>query len=760
MPTFQTGRVNMLVKTVSVETTPSRIGAPPDTGADGFVGDLWGGLASMLVALPSAIAFGVLVYSAVGSEYAGAGALTGILGAAALGIVAPLIGRNGGFITAPCAPAAAVLSAMALELRAHEGMSAERLLSLLALTGLLAALFQLVLGALRAGRLIKFIPYQVVTGYLSGVALIIAVGQLPKLLGLSKDMSLAHGLLAPQSWNWTGIGVGLVTIAVMTGTSRITNKVPGAILGLAAGIAAYFTISLFDPELLRLTGNHLVIGPIEVSGSFVDAIEQRTMSLPRIRPDDLALVLISALTLSVLLSVDTLKTGVVLDAMTHRRHNSDRELLAQGTANLAAFMVGGMPGAGTMGATLVNFTSGGRSYWSGVAEGVLVIAAFVLIGQLIAWVPIAALAGILLVVAFRMFDRRMFRLLRHGATRVDFIVIATVVAVAQIGLIAASVVGVCLAILLFIRDQVRATVLVAKRDLRTAHSKRRRLESERAVLNGRAGQAVVVQLQGNLFFGTTDQLVTELEPDIAGARYLLLDMRRVRSMDYTAAHLFELMRQRLQERGGDLLFSGMPSSLPTRPDFERYMAELGMAGTTRGIRVFDTRDGAIEWMEDRVLEAAGVVAQEDTHALDLGEIELLNELDATSLADLRKVVREISLPAGGRICSCGEEGNEMFFLRRGRVHVLLPLEGNKRHHVATFCQGDFFGEMAFLDGERRSADIEAATPSECYAVSRENFDAIVKASPALGGRLFEQLARAVSWRLRIADAELRVLEGR
>ena len=713
----------------------------------------------MLVALPSAIAFGVLVYSALGPGYAGAGALAGILGAAALGIVAPLVGRNGGFITAPCAPAAAVLSAMAVEM-AQGGLSAERLLWLLALTALLSALFQIAFGVLRVGHLIKFIPYQVVTGYLAGVALIIAVGQLPKLLGLPKDMNLWHGLLAPQSWNWTGISVGLVTITVMVGAPRITQKVPGAILGLTAGIAAYFAASLFNPELLQISPNQLVIGPIEAGGSLVDAVTERATSLFLIRPDDVSRVLVSALTLSVLLSVDTLKTGVVLDALMRRRHDSNRELLAQGSANFAAFMAGGMPGAGTMGATLVNFTSGGRSYWSGVVEGVLVIAAFVLLGRLIAWVPIGALAGILLVVAFRMFDWGIFRLLLRRATRVDFIVIATVVVVAQSGLIAASAVGICLAILLFIRDQIRGMVLLAKQDLRTAHSKRRRLEDERDVLNEAGEKALVVQLQGNLFFGTTDQLFSQLEPDLARLRFLLVDLRRVYSMDYTAAHLFEQMRQRLQEDGGELLFSGMPSSVPARPDLERYMAELGMVSTRGGIQVFDTRDSAIEWMEDRLLESAGVMPQEDARTLDLGEIDLLGDLDAVSLADLRTVVRERSVPAGGRICSLGEEGTEMYLLRRGRVHVLLPLEGNKRHHLATCCQGDFFGEMAFLDHEPRSADIEAATPCEFYVLSREDFDAMVKAKPALGGRLFEQLALAISWRLRMADTELRTLEER
>ena len=714
----------------------------------------------MLVALPSAIAFGVLVYSALGPEHAGAGALAGILGAAALGIVAPLVGRNGGFITAPCAPAAAVLAAMAVEMMAKGDLSAERVLSLLALTALLSAFFQLGFGVFRAGNLIKFIPYQVVSGYLSGVALIIAVGQLPKLLGLPKDISLWLGLLTPQAWNWTSISVGLVTISVMAGASRITQKIPGAILGLAAGIGTYFAAALFNSDLLKLTSNRLVIGPIESSDSFVNAVTERAMSLFLISPEDVSTLLVSALTLSVLLSVDTLKTGVVLDALMRRRHNSNRELMAQGSANFAAFMAGGMPGAGTMGATLVNFTSGGRSYWSGVAEGVLVIAAFVLLGQLIAWVPISALAGILLVVAFRMFDRGIFRLVLHRGTRIDFIVIATVVAVAQIGLIAASAVGIGLAILLFIRDQIRGTVMFSKQDLRTTHSKRRRLEGERDVLQAEGGRAQVVQLQGNLFFGTTDQLFSQLESDLSRLQFLLLDLRRVQSMDYTTAHLFEQMRQRLKDHGGELLFSGMPSSVPTRPDLDRYMADLGMVSTRGGIQVFDTRDSAIEWMEDRLLGKAGVITQEDARSLDLAEIDLLSNIDPASLADLRKVAHELKVPAGSRICSLGEEGAEMYLLRRGRVHVLLPLEGNKRHHLATFCQGDFFGEMAFLDRERRSADIETATPCELYTLSRQDFDAILKEKPTLGARLFEQLAKAISSRLRNADTELRALEER
>jgi SulP family sulfate permease len=413
---------------------------------------------------------------------------------------------------------------------------------------------------------------------------------------------------------------------VMVLAPRLTRKVPGAILGLLSGIAVYLALAIFNPVLFHLEGNSLVIGPIQANSSIVDAISTRVGSVLHVRLQDISAVMVTALTLSVLLSIDTLKTGVVLDALSRRRHNSNRELIGQGAANAAAFLFGGMPGAGTMGPTLVNFTSGGRTKWSGVSEGVFAILAFLLLGKYIAWVPIGTLAGILLVIAWRMFDKSMFRLALQPATRVDFAVILTVVIVAQVDLIAASVVGIVLASLLFIRDQIRVSVIVSKADLRGVRSKRRRLVAETELLEQHGHQAAVVQLQGNLFFGTTDQLFTELEKDLDILRYLLLDLRRVTSMDFTAAHLFEQMKERLHERKGELLFSGMPSSLPSRQDIEHYMSKMGLE-SGGGIRIFATRDSAIEWMEDKILEAARWVPEEEGPPLMLNEIEIFSDLD-------------------------------------------------------------------------------------------------------------------------------------
>ena len=204
---------------------------------------------------------------------------------------------------------------------------------------------------------------------------------------------------------------------------------------------------------------------------------------------DLRLILVPTLTLSVLLSIDTLKTGVVLDALTRGRSDSNRELRGQGLANLVSSLTGGVPGAGTMGPTLINVTNGGRTRLSGLVAGGLALAVLLALSALIAWIPVAALAGVLLVVAYRMVDRHSFRLLRHRSTRLDFAVIAAVVLVAlTAGLIAASGAGVGLAILLFIRDQMHGSIIRRKRYGNEIASKAQRPPVERQILHERGRQ--------------------------------------------------------------------------------------------------------------------------------------------------------------------------------------------------------------------------------------------------------------------------------
>ena len=725
----------------------------------GWAGDLWGGLAAMLVALPSAIAFGVAAYAAAGGANLGQGALAGMLGATALGLVASAWGGAPRLITAPCAPAVAVLSALAIELAAR-GTDPVTCALLLLLTTLLAGVVQVAFGIAGLGRLIKYMPYPVVSGYLSGVGLTIILSQIPKLLGAPAQSGWRDALIDAGLWNWRAVAIGVATMAVMVLAPRVTRLVPAAILALAAGVLGYFGLALLDPALLVLAGNPLVVGSLGGDGSgVVPALVSRWHMLQGLAWADVQLLLVPAMTLAVLLSIDTLKTCVVLDAMTRARHDSNRTLVGQGLGNMASALVGGMAGAGTMGATLVNLSSGGRTRWSGLIEGALSLAAFLLLASVLAWVPVGALAGILIVIGARMLDRDSLNFLSSRQTVLDFAVIATVVIVAlSVGLIAASGAGILLAIGLFVREQVGGAVVARKSTGANRFSRRVRTTAEMEFLASQGQQIAVFELQGSLFFGTTDQLHAALEPELASRRFIILDLRRVQSVDVTAVHMLRQVEDRLAERGAMLMFTALPARTPSGRDLQRYFRDVGLVDGKSRARIFEQVDDALEWIEDLVIAEARILQVDET-ALELREMELFSGRKTETLADLAACMETRSFRAGEPIFARGDGGDEIYLIRKGMVRILLALDTSHRRHLASFGRGVFFGELAFLDRQPRSADAVAFTDCELYVLSRQRFDALIPHHKLLGLDLMEGLARLLAARLRQADAELHALDS-
>ncbi|MBI4621616.1 MAG: SulP family inorganic anion transporter, partial [Verrucomicrobia bacterium] len=213
--------------------------APPTSQPGGWAGEAWGGFASMLVALPSSIAYGVAVYAALGADYIALGVRAGILGAIVLGLVAAAIGGSPRLISAPCAPAAAVLAALIGDWLgdAHGPAASERIIVVVMVVALFSGGLQTAYGLIGGGRLIKYIPYPVVAGYLSAVGVIIFLGQLPKFLGVAKGISLGRATVSPDLWQWPAVIVGATTIAGVLLAPRVTRRVPAPILGLMAGVA-------------------------------------------------------------------------------------------------------------------------------------------------------------------------------------------------------------------------------------------------------------------------------------------------------------------------------------------------------------------------------------------------------------------------------------------------------------------------------------------------------------------------------------------
>jgi sulfate permease, SulP family len=723
-----------------------------------MTGDIWGGLAAMLVALPAAIAFGVTIYSAIAPSHAALGALAGIVGASVIGLVASTLGGTDRLISAPCAPAAAVLSAFAIGL-VHDGVPEGNVILLMLVLGILTGGFQVLFGFVGLGRLIKYIPYPVVSGYLTGVGLIIIGSQISKLLGDNSGVAWYHSLIAPQTWNWQALAVGGATIIAMLSGPSITRKVPGTIIGIVAGLATYFGLATQDPSLLQMTDNPLIIGPLGASSEgYFASITGRWNEIGDLRLSQIAGLMGSALTLAVLLSIDTLKTCVVLDQMTRTQHNPNRELVAQGIANVASSSVGGVPGAGTMGATLVNLSSGATTRASGLVEGISALVFSLLLSNFIAWIPVAALAGILIVVGIRMIDREPLRFIQSSATVFDFAVVVAVVVVAlTVGLIAASGTGVAMAVILFLREQIGGTVVRHKFYLNQMSSNWHRPETETRILEQKGDQAVIFELQGSLFFGTTQQLLSQLDPEMKTRNFVILDMKRVQSIDVTAAHLLNQVRDTLAERKAMLLLSNLRESLPNGHNLREFLEQTGVTENAETVRLFPELDAALEWVEDRLLGEEERAIPEPEVAMQLTDMDLFKHHKDETLVDLEGRLEKRTYAAGETIYACGEAGDAIFMIRRGSVKIFAPIGAGRNRHIATFGRGDFFGGLAFLDDRPRGNDAICATESEFFVLTKAQFKLLTEEHKRLAFTLLSAISRSLALRLRHADTEIATL---
>ncbi|WP_051081893.1 SulP family inorganic anion transporter [Methyloversatilis universalis] len=723
-----------------------------------LIGDAWGGFSAMLVALPAAIAFGVTVFAPFGGTLAAEGAIAGIFGAIFLGVLAPLFGGRSLGVSAPSAPAAAVLAAFAGEL-AHQGL-ADTVLLQLGLIVFLAGVLQIVLGFAGVGRLIKFVPYPVVSGFLSAVGLILIGGQLPRLLGAPAGASLTDVVLHPLSWSGHSLLVGAVAAGVMVAVPKRRGAIPVAILALLAGILAYFTLSLFDPALRLLAGNRMLIGLLGGGdGDVADMLRRHAFLLHGFTLQQLLQVLAPALTLAALLSIDTLKTGLVVETMTAVRLDPDRELIGQGVGNLASALVGGLAGSATLGPSLVNISSGAISWRSSLLAGVFALLALFVLAPLIAWVPVAALAGILIVLGARMIDRRGLAFFFAPDTRLDFAVIVVVVLVAlSTNLVAASAAGVGFSILLFIREQTRSSVVRSRIEGREIFSRRAGAPVPADAGDADEGEVVVFELQGSLFFGTASQLQSALEPEIGNRRFLILSMRRVQSLDVTATHVLEQIKDRLEQRDAYLVFCDIPKGLPSGLKMKRFLKETGVVRPSEKAVAFRQLDEALDWVEAQ--QMSGAASAQAAAALTLRDMPALAGCSPAALAALQAAVEPRAVKSGKRVFKSGADGEALFFVSRGLVRVSVPIQKKTQsYHLATCGPGELVGDMGFVEGGLYGMDALALTDVEVFALPRARFDALAAEHSELVVALLGQLTRSLAARLHTAVGEVQALRG-
>jgi sulfate permease, SulP family len=518
-------------------------------------GDLTGGLTAAVVALPLALAFAVA---------SGVEPKAGLYTAIVAGIVASIFGGSPVQITGPTGAMAVVLV----------GIVAKYGIEKVWIAGVMAGIIQIALGVAKLGQLVKFIPYPVTAGFTNGIAVIIFCGQLNNFFGLRLPHS-EHFL--PELWqtvthlealNLTAVALATLVIATKILWSNVNTKIPGSLVGLvlATAIAAYFHL------------NVATIGRIPQSLPIPQGIPHwNNFSLIRelINP---------ALALAALGSIESLLSAVVADGMTvSEKHNSDRELIGQGLANIIVPFFGGIPATGAIARTAVNVRSGGKTRMSGVIHGVALAVIVLTLAPLAAQIPLAALAGILMVVSVRMIEWEAIGLLLR-ATYSDFtVMILTWLMTIFFDLVLAVEVGLIAAGVLFIKRM--SDLDLAKIPETEVFPPGTPLELGKEI--------AVYRVDGPVFFGAAERFVTFLrdEPEV---KYLILRMRFVPNMDTTGLVALEDIYYDLERHNCRLILTGL------QPQVKELLKRSGLLKIIGLSNCFETTTDAIRSLTPQI----------------------------------------------------------------------------------------------------------------------------------------------------------------
>ena len=701
------------------------------------MGDLAGGVAGAMVVLPQAMAYGVALFALMDMS-AASGALAGLIGAACLSLVSGAFGGTIALISSPTGPSLALLSGSVAALAAYD-LSGGRLFAALMAVTVLAGVIQIVVAVSGGGRLIKFIPYPVVVGFMTGAALLMLKSQVRPLFGEVADPAWA-------SWYWIPLATALSTIIFMTVSTRVMAWMPAAIAGLAGGTIVFHLLAGMGPAAVPASW---VVGELPRAGAGEAALSIDLFQLP------LWPILSGALALAMLASLNTLLTSVIADLVTGTRHVARRELIAQGFGQMLTGAFGGMGGSATTGATVVGAKTGARR-WGGVSAGAAFLLLVFFFGGAGHWLPISVLAGIIIHVAIGMIERDMFTWLRAGRTRTDALV-ALMVTIITVGydLVTAVGAGVVIAIILFIRSQAESSVVHFRTTGLQRHSVRRRTAEEHQMLNAHGERIVHYQLRGTLFFATADGLLEQLLPDLDRRAWVILHFGRVSQIDLTGMNILHQIAARLQSHGGQLLLCEVHSELGLGDDPNETLSALDQKGQGKlGVRTFVGSDQALEFAEDALLTDLGAPPAQSHERAALAETDLCDGMTPDQIAALQAVVKTLSVESGQKLFAAGDEGDHMYIVLRGEVEARLQTTRHHYKRLGKYGPGTFFGEVAFLDPGPRTADMVVMAPTELLELDRDGLERLERERPDVAVALLLTLGRMQCHYLRQTAEEI------
>ena len=499
-----------------------------------FRGDLFGGVTAAVVGLPVALAFGVA---------SGLGAVAGIYGAIAVGFFASVFGGTRSQISGPTGPMAV---AMAVIVTTHASSLAEAFT-----IAIMAGLIQVLLGVLRIGRFVAYTPYSVISGFMSGIGIIIITLQVLPFIG--EPAASGGPLAAATTWpnamshldnvNFSAIAIAGATLMVgILWPSRLRRFLPPTLAALVVGTLM---------GVFWLSGTP-VIGHVPTG--------LPSPQLPVIDPSFLVRAFSPALTIALLGSIDSLLTSLIADSMTRTRHNPNRELVGQGLGNMIAGFIGGIPGAGATLGTVVNIRAGGRTQISGALRALILLALVLGLGKYVEAIPHAVLAGILMKVGWDIIDWRFITRIHRVQPEHLLVMLITLGLTVFLDLITAVAIGLIAAGMAsarqFERMELDSVVSVPLLDQSFLYNNSS-LDDQSKEIDPFSARVGLVALRGSFSVASSSKLITAISTDISEHEVVILDFSNTVYIDDSAALVVEQMIDTAIDQDTDCIVMGL-----------------------------------------------------------------------------------------------------------------------------------------------------------------------------------------------------------
>lgn len=714
-------------------------------------GDAWRGSVDAATALAIVLTLGLLACAPLGADAARIGIPAAMAAVIAGGLVYALLGSTAVPAGCPSSATTRVYAGLVARLASDPSIQVGRPADLTAIVAvcsvcvMLMGAAQLTMTSVGLHRLARLVPQPVLAGFMNGVALLIVLAQVPPMLGLPPLTRLwsASTLTLVQPW---APAIGLMTAAIVWLSRWKIRRVPATMVGLIVGTLVYWTLAHLLPTA-HLSGTvEAMPGGMVSPDALRPLLSGEAFALLQRHVDA---VCVTAAVLALVGTIESLLAAVVADQLSGTRHDSKHELRALGCANLVSGLCGGLPLVLMRARAVLLINDGVRGRAVPIAAALAFALIYGLGNRLVGLLPKAVLAGIMLTIAIALIDgwsRRVFGRLRAGDRSPDLRWSLAIVAIVcactvLLGFAAAIMAGSLLSVGVFLfrmnRSLLRASYTAAQHPSRRAYAP----EQERLLQPARP-RIRVLELEGALFFGSTERLVSEVDRLPINVRVLVLDLRRVTTIDESGAVTLEQLSPRLKRHNVALLLAG----LSAEHDHGRRLRTFGCFQEQPRDDWFRDADMAIEAGERILLAEAGVPRPQAVIAL--ADCGLLHGLDDGRRARVLQLMTEQQLPAGTTLFRQGDHGDCLYVLTRGSMSMV----GGGGHRYVSYFPGMLFGETAMLDGLGRSADALADTDSVVHALSLESIDRLAAADPDLGRLIMRNLALHLADRLRAASS--------